>query len=54
MQITALPVRHRQKPASSGSASTGPANSTNNNRGRRSREFFFGYFLFEGQKESDA
>jgi len=41
------------KLASSGSDSTDPIISTNINRDRRSREFFFGYFLFYGQKESD-
>jgi len=41
------------KLASSGSDSTDPIISTNINRDRRSREFFFGYFLFDGQKESD-
>jgi len=30
------------------------SSSTNTQRSRRSREFFFGYFLFDGQKNGEA
>jgi len=53
-EAKALPVVAHPKPASSGSVSTDPTKSTNNNRGRCSREFSLVTFFLGKRSDNIA